>query len=607
MNIYGFSKQNNIFFQTFYTSDTHVGVFKPFGREKSYSKCVDVERIQKQDKEMKGNYYFSPNAIKKYRKRNAQNVVGLNWCFADLDTFHNDYAWHFENTSVMDVYQMIREKFGEDIPHPTVTVFSGRGFYLFWKLKANESANEKSSESICALKRWKRLNTALSKRMADFNADMRICSDSARLFRVPGSQNEKSKTTVNIIESHPEYTYTLSEIDKFLNGKEASEAQFALYDKIQEYTQEDIDFFDRRSVGEYIKKNYKKYRHEKYGLATEKQLQYCKDIAKKHDIKLPKIKYYHEANLFIRRNDLHESIIEDDDYQEEKEFEPGTYTKMYYKRLHIIENSIEEDNNKVGFREELLFFYRYYSCLVYEDENKALTQTLELNKKFSIPLKETEVRKATKSAERYFKSGKEFKMKTTTFCERIGISVEDYRLFTCKKSNISNKGQRIDRKTINRNNYLKRLENAGKSVKKEEIAKRQESVKKYLSSGYSVKEIADILQVAESTIRRDLKVVVGDNSISAIQKIMKRTNQWRKKMTSLMHKEDDSIAFSGVETANPTSTKNSDLLVLYVRSTLSRFKGNTRPQASKSSTPHNERCHFQDICRFNLAGEYQRT
>lgn len=53
-----------------------------------------------------------------------------------------------------------------------------------------------------------------------------------------------------------------------------------------------------------------------------------------------------------------------------------------------------------GYRETILFLYRYWTCCFTDDPAKALDDTLSLNSEFLHPLPEKEVRLATKSADK---------------------------------------------------------------------------------------------------------------------------------------------------------------------------------------------------------------
>ena len=62
---------------------------------------------------------------------------------------------------------------------------------------------------------------------------------------------------------------------------------------------------------------------------------------------------------------------------------------------------VEMRNHEVtGYRETILFLYRYWTCCFNQDKREALNQTLELNRTFTRPLPEREVIRATQSAEK---------------------------------------------------------------------------------------------------------------------------------------------------------------------------------------------------------------
>lgn len=78
----------------------------------------------------------------------------------------------------------------------------------------------------------------------------------------------------------------------------------------------------------------------------------------------------------------------------------NTY-RLHYARLMDLVKLIELRNFEVtGYRELICFLYRYWLCCYTNDPSEALNQTVTLNLKFSAPLHNKEVEKATKSAEK---------------------------------------------------------------------------------------------------------------------------------------------------------------------------------------------------------------
>lgn len=82
----------------------------------------------------------------------------------------------------------------------------------------------------------------------------------------------------------------------------------------------------------------------------------------------------------------------------------NTY-ELHWKRREDIERVQAIRNGECeGLREIMCFLYRYYTCLIDGNCNKALDKMLKFNQKFSEPLPLHEVIKATESAEKGYKA-----------------------------------------------------------------------------------------------------------------------------------------------------------------------------------------------------------
>ena len=78
----------------------------------------------------------------------------------------------------------------------------------------------------------------------------------------------------------------------------------------------------------------------------------------------------------------------------------NTYT-LHLSRARDLAKLVELRQGDVeGFRETVLFLYRYWTCCFTDDPERALDDTLSLNSEFLHPLPEKEVINATKSAEK---------------------------------------------------------------------------------------------------------------------------------------------------------------------------------------------------------------
>ena len=177
---------------------------------------------------------------------------------------------------------------------------------------------------------------------------------------------------------------------------------------------------------------------------------------------------------------------------------------LYYARIQDITKLCElREYDLKGHREIILFLYRYYLCSFTEDVQKALEDVLELNSMFIAPLKENEVIRATKSAEKcYLDKNKEYKYKNDTLIELLEIT--EYE--ETKMSTIISKNEYKRRNNeYNKKKYQEKLKEEGKLSKKEEVKVRREKIKDLLAEGLSQKEIYSLLKISKRTCVNDVK------------------------------------------------------------------------------------------------------
>ena len=177
---------------------------------------------------------------------------------------------------------------------------------------------------------------------------------------------------------------------------------------------------------------------------------------------------------------------------------------LYLARIKDIVKICELRNYDLeGEREIILFLYRYYLNYFFEDGQKALEDTLELNMMFAKPLAEKEVTKATESAERAYKSKtKDYKYKNETLIELLQITEEEQKHMTTIMSKCEVK--RRDR-VYQKEKYYKQLEKEGKKTEKDKIAERRAKIKDLLEQGLLQKEICIKLKISKDTYIRDRK------------------------------------------------------------------------------------------------------
>lgn len=176
---------------------------------------------------------------------------------------------------------------------------------------------------------------------------------------------------------------------------------------------------------------------------------------------------------------------------------------LYYCRIQDITKLCKlRKYNLKGHREFILFLYRYYLCSFTEDTQKALEDTLELNSMFRQPLKENEVIRATRSAERcYLDKNKQYKYKNNTLIDLLEITEDEQ---THMITIISDKEYKRRDRVYQQKKYYNQLKEQGKSTKKEELDILRQKIKALREKGFKNIDIRNELNLAESTLKRHI-------------------------------------------------------------------------------------------------------
>ena len=177
---------------------------------------------------------------------------------------------------------------------------------------------------------------------------------------------------------------------------------------------------------------------------------------------------------------------------------------LYYARIQDITKLCElREYDLRGHREIILFLYRYYLCSFTEDVHKALEDVLELNSMFIYPLKENEVIRATRSAEKcYLDKNKEYKYKNDTLIELLEITeYEETKMSTI----ISKREYKRRDRVYQKNKYQRKLKSEGKISEKEKLSQRRAKIKDLLAEGLKQKDICSQLNISKDTYIRDRK------------------------------------------------------------------------------------------------------
>ena len=176
---------------------------------------------------------------------------------------------------------------------------------------------------------------------------------------------------------------------------------------------------------------------------------------------------------------------------------------LYYARIQDIIKLCElREYDLRGHRELILFLYRYYLCYFLEDTQKALEDVLELNREFIYSLSETEVIRATRSAEKvYLSKDKDYKYKNETLIELLLITeLEETYMTTI----ISNKESKRRRSIRDEKRYKEKLKLDGKVSEKEKLSQRRAKIKDLLAEGLKRKDICLQLDISIKTYKRDI-------------------------------------------------------------------------------------------------------
>ncbi|MCX8225733.1 MAG: DNA-primase RepB domain-containing protein [Sulfitobacter sp.] len=124
-----------------------------------------------------------------YGRRTNKNLAQLNAVYLDLD-FHTRSQWAGKSAShVQMAFQTSLN--AAAIPTPSIYLHTGRGLAVIWLINPLPAK---------AQKRWQGAMNAVIKFAARFGADP-ACKDAARVFRIPGTINEKSGTEVRVSDA----------------------------------------------------------------------------------------------------------------------------------------------------------------------------------------------------------------------------------------------------------------------------------------------------------------------------------------------------------------------------------------------------------------------
>ena len=136
--------------------------------------------------------YMSMNTFWKTYRR-LEYLKELTTIYVDIDYYNTNFS---KEAVLLKLAQLIEEK---KLPQPSVTMDSGRGLYVIWKIEQAPSQ---------ALPLWQTIENHFVDLLSEFGADP-LAKDACRVLRVPGTINSKNNSSVGMLEVIPELVYTL--------------------------------------------------------------------------------------------------------------------------------------------------------------------------------------------------------------------------------------------------------------------------------------------------------------------------------------------------------------------------------------------------------------
>lgn len=182
---------------------------------------------------------------------------------------------------------------------------------------------------------------------------------------------------------------------------------------------------------------------------------------------------------------------------------------LYYNRYQdILAICKLRQYEMTGHREITLFLYRYYGCAYLSDNELALQNALELNSRFTEPLSEKEVIRATSSAERAAAKLK-YGYQNKTLIRLLDITDEEMAM-------TDNQGEYLLKSIISteekyRRNNLRRYNNRrnekGKTQTEQRMDKNMERILQMKAQGKKQKEIAQELGMTIRNVQKYYKLI----------------------------------------------------------------------------------------------------
>lgn len=174
-----------------------------YKRQRSYPVDVMAQVIQSVHANPDGRDWWVSQAEFFAPTRRLVHLSRISLLYADLDTYNLNLSGSPEALSK----RLLRYCEQQDIPAPSLIVFSGRGLQVKWLLTTPLPQS--------ALPRWNAVQQVLNGMLADFGADANAL-DASRVLRLVQTVNTKSGERVRIVHDDPTARYDFDLLAKKL-------------------------------------------------------------------------------------------------------------------------------------------------------------------------------------------------------------------------------------------------------------------------------------------------------------------------------------------------------------------------------------------------------
>ena len=429
-------------------------------REKLIQRKKLGEYLEKNKTKQKTDIYLSTNLFLNSETRAISNLKRLTTLFVDLDCYKKGLR------PDQALFLLQNDIFDNDLPQPSVVLFSGQGLQLIWKI----------SEDRNALPTWKRVESYFHNILVPYGADPKAM-DASRVLRMPFTKSSKTGKTVEILDLN-DIVYTLYEI-----------------------------------IQEFEIPNKSSPKPSSMGKATAKQRVAAINIAKKLGVEVPDFNNIKETYAFIHNGC--EKLRNNKPKNQKGKGQKG-FKHILQQRIDDLITLAQLRQGQNCGRECILFLIRLWHSELTKDFELTKQLVLEVNQMFRHPLSENEAIKATFSAEKAIKRNRVYRYRDITIISMLQITEEEL----CHLPYFSNvfKSQKTSRRTQNRSAYLRRLKHAGKTTKNQSIQKKLKQMRYYLAKNMSREEICKKLKISRSTFYRYKRMVAVFKPISCAQK-----------------------------------------------------------------------------------------